>query len=124
MVEVDWLTAAYTHIEHMSDKAKEIRERSKLDLYFFARLMNPGYVYGDIHKEIFQWLQSYTLYKVDDGITTNKLILLPRAHLKSHMIAVWCAWIITCHPEVTILYLSATAELAELQLFAIKSMLD
>lgn len=37
--------------------------------------------------------------------------------------AVWCAWWIVKHPETTILYLSATATLAEEQLYAIKNML-
>src|SRR3546814_10706685 len=43
--------------------------------------------------------------------------------LKSHMVATWAAWIITKHPDVTILYVSATAELAETQLYAIKNIL-
>jgi hypothetical protein len=40
------------------------------------------------------------------------------------MVAVWCAWWITKHPETTILYVSATSTLAEAQLLAIKNMLD
>ena len=52
------------------------------------------------------------VFGTGDGLTANKLIMLPRAHLKSHMVATWCAWIVTRHPEVTILYLSATADLA------------
>ncbi len=99
----------------MPEEAKQIRETAKEDLFFFARLVNPGYIYGDIHKQLYQWMQTYTLYGRGDDITSNKLIMLPRAHLKSHMVATWCAWIITRHPEVTILYVSATAELAETQ---------
>lgn len=70
-------------------------------------------------------MQEYTLFgqSLDDLLTGNKLIMLPRGHLKSHMVATWCAWIITRHPEVTILYVSATATLAETQLFAIKNIL-
>ena len=49
--------------------------------------------------------------------------MLPRAHLKSHIVATWAAWIITRHPEITILYVSATAELAETQLYAIQNIL-
>lgn len=105
----------------MSPKALEIRERALADLYFFACLVNPGYVYGNIHKEIYKWLQDYTLFGDADS---NKLIMLPRAHLKSHMVATTVAWIVTRHPEVTILYLSATADLAETQLYAIKNIFE
>jgi phage terminase large subunit-like protein len=86
--------------------------------------MNPGYVYGDIHKDIYRWMMDYSLFGQDDNLTANKLVMLPRAHLKSHMVATWAAWILTRHPEITILYVSATAELAETQLYAIKNILE
>src|SRR3546814_2165031 len=63
------------------------------------------------------------LFGQGGSLATNKLIMLPRGHLKSHMVATWAAWIITKHPDVTILYVSATAELAETQLYAIKNIL-
>lgn len=119
----DWLLAAEAQVARMSEKALDARNRAKQDLNYFAVLMNPGYMYGDIHREIYRWMQDYTLFGRGDELTSNKFIMLPRAHLKSHMVATWCAWVITNHPEVTILYLSATAELAETQLFAIKNIL-
>ena len=93
----------------------EIRELAESDLYTFACLVNPNREYGEIHKKVFRWLM--------DDKTPNQLLLLPRAHMKSHCIAVWCAWWITKNPETTILYISATAELAESQLYAIKNIL-
>jgi phage terminase large subunit-like protein len=54
----------------------------------------------------------------------NQLILLPRGHLKSKIAAYKTAWEITKHPEITILYVSATADLAEKQLYQIKQILD
>jgi predicted phage terminase large subunit-like protein len=119
----EWLIEAYKKIDKMPPQAKEVRERAKNELRFFARLVNPGYVYGSVHDEIFDWMQDYTLYGQGDSLTSNKLIMLPRAHLKSHMVATWCAWIITRHPEVTMLYVSATAELAITQLYAIQNIL-
>ena len=119
----DWRVIAKHKIERMPIAAKEVRERAMEDLFFFARLVNPGYMYGDVHKEVYRWMQDYDLFGQGDGLTANKLIMLPRAHLKSHMVATWCAWIITRHPEVTMLYVSATAELAEVQLFDIKNIL-
>ena len=103
----------------MSKTKKEIEELRALceaDLFTFAQWVNPNRLYGDIHKEMCKWLTK-------PDAKPNQLVLLPRGHMKSHLIAVWAAWWITKHPETTILYLSATATLAELQLYAIKSML-
>ena len=124
MIVDSWLQDAYKRIERMPAEAKEIRERAKADLNFFARLVNPGYVYGEIHRDIYRWMQDYTLFGQGSSLTANKLIMLPRAHLKSHMVATWVAWVILRHPEVTILYISATAELAETQLFAIQNIIS
>lgn len=118
-----WLEEAKHKLAVMPKEAKEVRERALVDLHYFARLVNPGYVYGSVHEEIFRWMQDYTLFGKGDSLTANKLIMLPRAHLKSHMVATWCAWIITRHPEVTMLYVSATAELAITQLYAIQNIL-
>lgn len=123
MQEDDWLLDAKIKLKRMPKEALDVRERAKSDLYFFARLVNPGYMYGSIHAEIFLWMQEYTLFGQGDIGTDNKLIMLPRAHLKSHMVATWCAWIITRHPEVTMLYLSATSELAQTQLYAVQNIL-
>lgn len=122
MAEQDWLAIAKRKLERMPEEAKNLREQAINDLPTFARLVNPGYVYGEIHMEIFKWLQSYTLYGVGSG-SANMLLMLPRAHLKSHIVATAAAWIITRHPEVTILYVSATSTLAETQLYAIKNIL-
>jgi len=124
-VDAPWLDKALQYLERMPEQGWEVRDRAYHDLYFFAKLVNPGYAYGSIHEEIFRWMQEYKLFGMGDGIaTSNKLVMMPRAHLKSHMVATWCAWIIMRHPEVTILYVSATAELAETQLFDIKNILE
>jgi len=120
---MDWREKAEQTLARMPEEIIELRDNCLEDLRVFARTMNPGYLYGDIHMEIFKWMMDYDLFGTGDGLTANKLIMLPRAHLKSHMVATWCAWIVTRHPEVTILYLSATSELAETQLFAIKNIL-
>ncbi len=121
--EDQWRIDAKNKLERMPEEAKEIRDTAFNDLWYFAKLVNPGYVYGDIHRKIFKWMENYSLFGQGEQQSTNKLIMLPRGHLKSHMVATWAAWIITRHPEITILYLSATAELAEKQLFAIQNIL-
>lgn len=118
-----WLIDAYEKIDRMPKQVRETRELAMNDLNTFAHLVNKGYVYGSVHREIFKWMEDYTLFGQGNSLTSNKLVMLPRAHLKSHMVATWCAWIITRHPEVTILYVSATAELAQTQLFAIQNIL-
>jgi len=95
----------------------EIKQRAEDDLFFFAQLVNPSYLYGDIHREFFRWLAK-------DDAKKDQLGLLPREHLKSHMIATWCAWWITKYPETTIIYVSATEDLATQQLYAIKAIIE
>lgn len=92
----------------------EVRADAEADLGTFAVLVNPTYVYGDIHFEVFRWLERGEF---------DQLILLPRDHLKSHCLAVWSAWWITKHPDTSILYTSATLTLAKKQLYAIKNIL-
>lgn len=122
-MEKTWQEQAQEKLDKMPEEAKQVRQTALEDLFYFARLVNPGYMYGDVHKEIFKWMQDYSLYGQGSTSITNKLIMLPRAHLKSHMVATWAAWVITRTPEVTILYVSATAGLAITQLGAIKNIL-
>lgn len=95
---------------------EEIRTLAENDLNVFATLINPHRVYGPIHHELFDWWQR------EDALD-NQLVLLPRDHQKSHMMAVRVTWEITRNPAVTVLYVSATASLAEKQLRAIQQML-
>lgn len=99
-------------------KMDEIRQAAENDLRFFAQLVNPLRVYGDIHFDLFEfWMDRM---KTDSD---NTLALIPRDHQKSHCAAVKAAWLITRDPSKTILYVSATAALAEKQLKAIKDIL-
>jgi hypothetical protein len=93
-----------------------IRHKAINDLSYFARLLNPRREYGDVHEEVFTW---WTRPLKKD----NQLTLLPRGHQKSHCAAVKAAWDITRDPSITILYVSATSQLAEAQLYAIKQIL-
>ena len=95
---------------------EDIRKLAEENLSVFAHLVNPHRMYGSVHKQWFDWSTRPT--KLDSQLT-----LLPRDHQKSHMAAVKAAWDITREPDTTILYVSATASLAEKQLFAIKQIL-
>jgi len=96
-------------------KLDQLRQACLSDLYTFAALVNPERVYGEIHKELFRWLQF--------SKRANRLVLLPRGHQKSHCAATLAAWLITQNPAVTVLYISATSYLAEQQIRAIKHIL-
>lgn len=122
-MDEEWSRDAAKRLKLMPVEVREVRERAESDLFYFAQLVNPGYMYGEVHREVFRWMQEYDLFGMNDQLGSNKLVMLPRAHLKSHMVATWCAWVITRHPEVTILYISATATLAESQLYAVKNIL-
>lgn len=98
-------------------KTSEIREQAEKDLFFFAQLVNPAYEYGAIHRQAFRWMGS-------SRCANDQLLLLPRGHLKSHIVATWCTWWITKHPDTTIMYVSATEDLAKEQLYAIKNILE
>lgn len=96
------------------DQIKEIAEN---DLLAFIKLVAPQLMLGGIHEEVIRW---WTREEAKD----NQMLLLPRGHLKSKLIALRAAWWITKFPDTTILYVSATSELAEKQLYAIKNILD
>lgn len=99
-----------------AEKYQELREYYENNLFEFAKYINPHYCYGDIHRKVFDWLS-------DPNASDYQLILLPRGHLKSHCIAVWCVWQLTREPWSTIVYLSAGEDLAANQVYAIKNML-
>ncbi len=91
------------------DLRDEIREAAEADLVTFIRLVAPHRILGSIHEELCHWWQR------SDALD-NQIVLLPRDHQKSAMIAYRVAWWITNHPDTTVLYCSATADLAEKQL--------
>lgn len=95
---------------------EQIRLAAERDLQVFIELVAPKRVLGDVHKELVRWWNH-------PEAKTHQLVLLPRGHQKSTFIAYRVAWEITKNPAITVMYLSATAGLAEQQLGLIKSIL-
>lgn len=91
----------------------QIRLRAEEDLEFFIKLVHPGRVLGKIHQEVIQWWNR-------EDANSHQLLLLPRDHQKSAMIAYRVAWEITKNPALRVLYISSTANLATKQLKFIK----
>ncbi len=100
----------------MSLTKEEIRQAAESDLLVFIKLLAPHLLLGVCHTDLIDWWQSSVR-------KSNNLVLLPRGHLKSKLIAYKTAWELTRDPDSTILYVSATAALAEKQLYLIKQVL-
>lgn len=98
------------------EKKQEVREIAEASLEAFIKLVHPMRVLGAIHRELINWW-------VRPNCSDHQLVLLPRDHMKSALIAYRVAWEITKDPTLRVLYISATANLAEKQLFFIKSIL-
>lgn len=96
---------------------KIIREAAEADLVSFINLVAPQRVLGSIHEELIRWWTR-------DEAKDHQLTLLPRDHGKSAMIAYRVAWELTKDPTLRVLYISATAGLAEKQLGFIKTLFD
>ena len=94
----------------------QIREAAEQDLEAFINLVHPGRVLGHCHSELLQWW-----YRADHK--SHQLVLLPRDHQKSALLAYRVAWEVTKNPAIRVLYISSTANLAQKQLKFIKDIL-
>lgn len=99
-----------------TDKKQAIREAAESDLAKFIQLIHPGRVLGTCHLEVIRW------WNREDS-KSHQLLLMPRDHQKSALIAYRVAWLITKNPAVRVLYISSTANLATKQLKFIKDIL-
>lgn len=95
---------------------EEIREAAEADLSTFIRLVAPQRVLGACHEEVCRWWDR-------EDAKTHQLLLFPRDHMKSALVAFRVAHRITVDPTLRVLYLSATSNLAQKQLSFIKNIL-
>lgn len=94
----------------------DIRLAAEADLVTFIKLVAPKQVLGAVHEELCSWWQR-------QDRRSHQIVLLPRDHGKSRMMAYRVAHHITVNPDCRILYISATSNLAEKQLKMIKDIL-
>lgn len=102
--------------EEVKSKRDQIRDLAESDLIKFINLVHPMRVLGNIHEEVIQWWTR-------DDAKSHQLLLLPRDHGKSAMVAYRVAWEVVKNPAIRILYISSTANLATKQLKFIKDIL-
>lgn len=93
-----------------------IRQAAERDLIAFIKLVAPHRVLAAFHEEVIGWWTR-------SEAKSHQLVLVPRDHAKSALLAYRVAWEITRNPAVRILYISSTANLAEKQLKMIKDIL-
>lgn len=101
----------------MSKTKEEIREAAESSLEVFIRLVAPQRVLGNCHKELIHW---WTRPNAKD----HQLVLFPRDHGKSALVAYRVAWELTKDPTLRVLYISATSNLASKQLGFIKQIFE
>lgn len=107
-----------TSISEKELALKQLREDCEASLKLYAHVVEPHRVYGQCHDELYDWWQ-----QCEERGILNTLCLMPRDHQKSHCAAVWSCWHIVRDPATTMIYLSATSELASRQLDDIKNIL-
>lgn len=94
----------------------EIREAAEASLVNFIRLVAPTRVLGACHEDVCHWWDR-------EDAKSHQLLLFPRDHMKSALVAFRVAHRITVDPTLRVLYLSATSNLAQKQLSFIKNIL-
>src|SRR6185436_14315197 len=95
-------------------KQREDRKIQALNsLESFINLVHPKRMLGNIHRDVINWWTR-------PEAKTHQLLLLPRDHMKSALIAYRVAWELTKDPTLRVLYISSTSNLAIKQLKFIK----
>jgi len=102
-----------SEIDQLRDERRKLAES---DLEAFIALVHPKRFLGNVHREVIRW---WTASNAHD----HQLLLLPRDHMKSALIAYRAAWEITKDPTLRIMYISSTSNLATKQLKFIKDIL-
>lgn len=100
---------------NLTEKQREIRDLAMGDLRAFIALVAPERVLSHCHLDLCKFLM--------EEEAKYQLVIWPRGHQKSTILAYWCAWWIIKHPETSILYASATSDLTEKQINFIKNIL-
>lgn len=103
-------------IKELSEEHFLYKDRAEQDLEYFIQLVHPKRLLGNIHREVIGW---WTRQDAKE----HQLLLLPRDHMKSALVAYRVAWELTKDPTLRVLYISSTSNLATKQLKFIKDIL-
>lgn len=100
----------------LSEERLSRRELAESDLEEFIALVHPLRLLGNIHRKVIRWWTR-------QNAKSHQILLLPRDHMKSALIAYRVAWELTKDPTLRILFISSTSNLATKQLKFIKDIL-
>jgi hypothetical protein len=104
-------------IKSEADLASEERRLlAESSLEEFIKLVHPGRLLGNIHREVISWWES-------SKARPHQLLLLPRDHMKSALIDYRVDQAITVDPTLRVLYISSSSNLANKQLKFLKDIL-
>lgn len=95
----------------------EVRELAEASLPAFIKLIAPGRLLSSCHLEVCEWWER-------EDAKSHQLLLFPRDHMKSALVAFRVAWKLTKDPTLRVLYISSTANLAQKQLGFIKQIFE
>jgi len=100
----------------LTDEREQHRIKAEGSLEYFINLVHPKRLLGNIHRETINWWTR-------QDAKSHQLLLLPRDHMKSALIAYRVVWELTKDPTLRILYISANSNLATKQLKFMKDIL-
>ena len=95
---------------------EEKRIACEASLLKFIEHVHPKRVLGNVHRKIIEWWTR-------PDAKSHQMLLIPRDHMKSALIAYRVAWELTRDPTLKILFISSTSNLATKQLKFIKDIL-
>lgn len=95
----------------------ELRNMCEADFITYVKVVAPYNVMGVCHEDLCKFM-------TNPELKPYRLVLYPRGHRKSFYAAMYACWRVCKDPSVSIVYLSATSDLAESQLRTIKSTLE
>lgn len=100
----------------IEDARLERKFKAENDFDYYIELNQPKRFIGNIHREVIRW------WTAPDAFT-HQLLLLPRDHMKSALIALRASWELTRDPTLRILLISSTSNLAIKQAKFIKDVM-
>src|SRR5690348_4268695 len=100
----DMVKATLKNPNGLSEERNQRRLLAESDLEEFIKLIHPKRLLGNIHREVIRWMTT-------EESGRYQLILLPRDHGKSALLAYRIAWALTKDPTLRILLISSTSNL-------------
>jgi phage terminase large subunit-like protein len=103
-------------LKKQNSEREEHRILCEASLEYFINFVQPRRLLGSIHREVINWWDR-------EDKKSHQMLLLPRDHGKSALLAYRVAWRLTRDPTSRILLISSTSNLATKQLKFIKDII-